>query len=310
MLLIKAAQQAILHALWERYVQLTPVVQTLMHAYQMRNQPLPPLDHFAVIDLPGAQTGIPTMRTIFERLQFQYRGCGYLEEKQNAFAWLGAADIDREPAQSALPQIVIADFKLEALPPRIAEIVTRYASLAPSFPFDQLDHFIARLEQGDETAISHLVQLITTYFEGRAWPMPTHQEFEAVRSMNELLAWVLVFGRRPNHFTFSIHLSQAFSSFETFLDWVENDLSITLNDQAGRIKGDAKTGIQQASTHQPAEAIPFAEGMAMLSAPFIEFVWRHPVVTSRAPYLFSDYFTDFIPANADHVVESLYDSRT
>lgn len=305
-MLFQAAREAIIQSLWEHYVRETPVVQTLLAAFKVHQYPMPPLDHFAVIDLPSVNTGIPIMQAIFERLQFDYRGCDYLPDKQNGFAWLCERGASAKSACAVLPQVVIADFRLEALHPDIARIVSRYASLAPVFPFDQLDDYITRIEQGDERVVSPLVQLITTYFAGRAWPLPTRDEFETVKAANELLAWVLVCGRRPNHFTFSMHLTDTFPDFVSFLSWVEDDLQIPLNDQAGRIKGTAQSGIQQASTHSVAEEITLADGSATLAAPFMEFVWRYPLVLSSTPHHFSDYFTDFIPANANNVVESLY----
>lgn len=306
-MLFKAVQQAIVRLLWERYVQATPFVQTLMHAFQADGKALPPLDHFAVIDLPGLHTGIATMRAIFERLHFDYQDCGYLPEKQNGFAWLRERASSTLLARDALPQVVVADFQLDALSPDIAAIVSHYANLAPIFPFDQLDALLARVTIGDETAVLPTVTLITDYFHGRDWPLPTRAEIELVRASNELLAWVLVFGRCPNHFTLAMHLSTQFSDFTSFLAWVEDTLGMSLNDQAGRIKGSAQVGIEQASTQSASQLVRVADGDMSLAAPFVEFVWRYPLDGTRAPRYFADYFADFIPAQANNVVESLYD---
>lgn len=299
----------IINALWQSYLAATPVAKTLFTALKAHHHPLPPLDHFAVIDLPSDHTGIPTLRAIFERLGFVYKGAGYLPEKQNAFAWLCEEEADNKPAGDVLSQVVVADFNLAALPANVVDIIKRYSQEAKPFPFAVMDAYLEKIQQGDQEAEALLVQLILRYFAGRVWSLPTYHEVECVRAVNELLAWVLVFGRCPNHFTFAMHLSHGFTDFNQFLDWVEHTVAIPLNYQAGRIKGDKSCGIQQASTHLPAQAVMVADGKVPLAAPFVEFVWRYPLLTNHAPHLFSDYFSDFVAEHANNVVESLYDKE-
>jgi len=301
-------RSTIINSLWQSYLATTPVVQKIVTVLSAQQIPIPPLDHFAIIDLPSEHTGIKVLREIFECLQFEYKGSGYLPDKQNGFVWLCEWDAATKLPQYVLPQVVVADFNLYELPPHIVKIVSNYASLAAPFPFNEFDGLLARLES-DETAEPLLIKLIEDYFSGRAWAMPTCHEIEQVKKVNELLAWVLVFGRRPNHFTFAMHLNKHFPHFDQFLDWVEHELAIPLNHQGGRIKGHAESGIQQAATHLPPEPIQLADGTIHLSAPFVEFVWRYPILPTLKPTRFADYFTDFIAVNANNVVESLYDKE-
>ena len=305
---LKALRETFIKALWNRYSQATQTVQTLSSALLALNASLPPLDHFAVIDLPSAQSGIPVLRQLFERLEFEYRGCGYLADKHNGFEWLRSKKVSLELATNALPQVVIADFCLDELPHPVADIIKKYANQTKPFPFKQFDEHLHKFKQGETGETHHLLTMLLTYFSDRDWPMPTCAEIREIKAVNELLAWVLVFGRRPNHFTFAMHLSNSFSSFEKCLEWVEHEINIPLNKQGGRIKGLPKDGIQQASTQDVPQTLNLSDGVITLAAPFVEFVWRYPIV-AHEPLLFSDYFSDFIPQNADMVVESLYDNR-
>lgn len=305
---LKTLRKAFIEALWKRFAASSLTLQSLNAAFSARNIAFPPLDHLAVIDLPGEHSGITVLQQIFARLGFEFRGEGYLPDKQNGFMWLRVNENDQELANNAFPQIVIADFCLSELPTDVATIISHYANRSSPFPFAAFDELLAQLKEGDLTAQNAILQILLTYFEGRSWPNPTLAEVTKIKAVNELLAWVLVCGRKPNHFTFGVHLSKDFANFNEFLQWIENDVKLSLNYQGGRIKGSTRDGIQQASTQDAPERVALQDGEMKLPPPFIEFVWRYPIV-QHSPRYFSDYFSDFISQNANTVVESLYDKR-
>ena len=189
----------------------------------------------------------------------------------------------------------------------IRKIIEKYSHQAKPSPVTDIHKLIGRVYLGDTTASTQVAQLICDYFSGRNWPLPTLHEFMTVREFNELLSWVLVFGRRPNHFTLSAHLLAGFTDITDFNHFIEKDAKLILNSENGIIKGNKTAGIEQCATTNKIETIQLADGEIRLPLGFIEFVWRHPRnITCTKPTLWSDYFTGFIAHQANKVVEALY----
>lgn len=297
----------IIHTLWSRYRAQSSQMQAIENGLTTLGCPPIVLDHLAIIDLPGPHSGIPVLRDLFSLIGFTSRGSGYLPDKQNDFHWLAEADCDNQPAHAVLPQVVVADFRLSDMPQAVANIITKYAAHATPVPFDKLRALAAT---PDDHATSELIHWINHYLTGRDWPLPTQQEFETVHAFNELLAWVLVFGRRPNHFTVSVHLLEKFNDLNAFLRFIESDLMLALNQEGGLIKGNHTTGIMQGSTAGLTHPIALADHPVMLTDGFVEFVWRLPQQPSmHSPPRWNDYFTGFVADHANVVIESLLANR-
>lgn len=299
--MLKQIRHAIVNQLWEAYRCHTSQITVIEQGLKQKNIYKPSLDHFAVIDLPGPHTGIPYLTKLFSIIGYESRGDGYLPDKQNDFHWMAEEDSENTSAKNVLPQVVVADFRLEELPPEIKIIIEKYARLASPPPLANIATLAAK---NDALSASQLVHIFTRYLTGRDWPLPTVNEFQTVHDFNELLAWVLVFGRRPNHFTFSIHLLPPFKNLIEFHQFVECELQLTLNKDGGVIKGNESAGIAQGSTAGIREKIALDDGTVELPTSFVEFVWRFPVC--EQPSLWNDYFTGFIAQHADRVIESLY----
>lgn len=309
--MLNQAKKLIIQQLWRNYAVDLLAVSRIQTVLQAQYNEVMQWDHFALIDLPGPYTGIGPLSHLFMQLDYDVRGGDYLAEKQNDFVWLAERCIETQPAENALPQVVVADFRREALVPEVRKIIDAYACQSKPLDVEHLSHLKSRLLSQDETAIYELLNFVTHYLQGRDWPLPTVKEFITVRNSNELLAWVLVMGRQVNHFGWAVHLSQKFKDLKIFNQFVSETLHISLNENGGLIKGQAEKGIEQSSTAAVIKSIPLADGAVDLSDRFIEFVWRHPVGSvSEKPRLWKDYFTGFVANNADNVVESLYTLRT
>lgn len=293
--MLHKTQQAILLSLWQNYCKITPHVKQIAWHLSKKNMTLPPIDHLAIIDLPGPNTGIRVLENIFSRIGYTLHGSDYLPEKQNDFAWLAANNTKGIPAKEALPQIVVADFRLDEMPNEIRDIIYHYSSQAPTSPLKIMT---------DMTDPEQLQQLFSHYLSGRDWPLPTTREFNLVHEFNELLAWVLVFGRRPNHFTYSIHLLPEFATLQEFHAFVINETGLSLNHDGGVIKGSREVGIQQGSTAGIPEDVALKDGTVQLPTGFIEFVWRYHHKPN--PHLWEDYYTGFVANHANRVIQSLY----
>jgi hypothetical protein len=136
------------------------------------------------------------------------------------------------------------------------------------------------------------------------------KEFTAVHEFNELLGWVLIFGRKPNHFTLSIHLLDYFENLNDFIQFITDEVKLTLNKEGGLIKGGKTVGIAQGSTQGQSLTVSLLDGNITIPTGFVEFVWRYPHASlpsnPHKPRLWRDYFTGFVAQHADHVIESLY----
>ena len=285
--------KSIINDLFNTWCSSSPDAAIIKTALLKKNIEMNNLDHFAIIDLPGPYSGIPVLREIFSDLGYEERGKDYLADKQNDFLWMAEKDCFNQPAKNVLPQVVVADFRLDEMPGEIRKIIYHYSC------------------QTSPTAVSEIkkfgYQRILQYFSGRDWPLPAIKEFSLVREFNELLAWVLVFGRRPNHFTLSIHLMDAFADLESFHAFVLNETKLLLNQEGGVIKGGIKAGMAQGSTVGISQKVQLSDGEIYIPTGFVEFVFRYPLDPLNHQGLWGDYFTDFIARHADRVIESLYD---
>ncbi|HVE43602.1 MAG TPA: DUF1338 family protein [Gammaproteobacteria bacterium] len=304
----KKIRQSLTQALWQHQRQTSRQIQSLEQALLPHtNLPLP-IDHLAIIDLPGAQTGIPVLKEILTSIGYIERGRGYLPDKQNDFCWLAEVDSESLPVGDVLPQIVIADFRENELPQTVRAIIQKYAAQAKPFPFASLYTLLS-----DTKNAPLISQMIFEYITKPKWSLPTCQEFNIVSECNELLAWVLVFGSRPNHFAFSIHLMSLFPNLENFHTFLLNHTTLSINTAGGIIKGESETKIRQSATLAAPEKYPLADGTVDVRTEFLEFVWRYQIDTSLIldeTILWKNYFTGFIAQQADHVIESLYTHHT
>lgn len=302
--MLDKTRQAILYSLWQNYCKITPHVKHIEMHLSKKNITMPPIDHLAIIDLPGPHTGIRELQNIFSHIGYTLHGADYLPDKQNDFAWLAAINTKGTPATNALPQIVVADFRLDELPQEIRDIIYYYSSLAPKSPLQTIATLAKEIKNNNLEAARQLHQVLLDYLSGRDWPLPSLHEFNTVNEFNELLAWVLVFGRRPNHFTYSIHLLPEFKSLQAFHHFICDETKLKLNQDGGVIKGSRAVGIEQGSTAGTPETIALKDGEVQLPGGFVEFVWRFH--HKADPYLWEDYFTGFVATHANRVIQSLY----
>ena len=125
--MLKEIREQVITSLWNRYQQSNQHIQRIQQKLLEQHSQLPILDHLAIIDLPGENTGISELKRIFSAIGFSLQGEGYLPEKQNDFVWLAANDSDGAPATTVLPQIVVADFRPDELPKNVRDIVLKYS---------------------------------------------------------------------------------------------------------------------------------------------------------------------------------------
>ena len=263
------------------------------------------LDHFAIIDLPSQTTGLNSLCEIFSSIGYIVQGQGYLAEKKNEFVWLREADAQEKPVGNVLPQVVVADFWVDEMPTNIRRIIEKSTKEIKHEFLPEIQNLSRKSYLGDQKSAHELVELLIKYFE-RDRPLPTIKDFKEVREYNELLSWVLVFGRHPNHFGLSVHFLNKFESLKAFNSFIEDEMNITLNKIGGYIKGTKEQGLEQSSTNGEEILLQLADGPIHIPDRFVEFVWRHPKNEYKNPQKWHHYFTGFITQNAEGIVESVY----
>jgi hypothetical protein len=310
MLMQKLFRKNLIQHLWETYKNSSAQIKKIEASLKQKGISKLALDHFAIIDLPGPNTGISHLKQFFSAIGYVEQGKDYLAAKQNDFLWMTEKESADLPALDVLPQVVVADFRLDALPSEVKKIIEKYAKLAPSSPQPEFQLLIDRMIAGDQVASASLFSLLSQYLAGRDWPLPTLKEFNTVHEFNELLAWVLIFGRKPNHFTLSVHLLDHFENLNDFIQFITDEVKLKLNKEGGIIKGGQTIGIAQGSTVGLHQTVTLLDGNVEIPTGFVEFVWRYPLVSQclskQKPMLWRDYFTGFVAQHANHVIESLY----
>jgi hypothetical protein len=304
--LLKHTRHAVTQGLYQAYKKRVPCFQVIETALQKRGNASIVLDHFALIDLPSVHSGIPYLSAVFSALGYQVQGADYLPDKQNDFSWLVEADAVGQTAAHTLPQVVVADFRLDALPSPVRKTIEKYTCHIVTPALSQIQYLGAQIEKGDTAAAAQLAALLLDSFSKRSWPLPTLADFKRVEEANALLAWVLLFGPIPNHFTIAAHLLRGFPSMQAYMDFIALEQNMPLNTKEGVLKGSAERGIEQGATLGEPIEVAVADGSVRLPGPFVEFVWRYAKTPGKVPLYWQDYYTGFIAQQADTVIESLY----
>ncbi len=260
----------------------------------------PVLDHFAIIDLPSQHSGIPVLQNIFSCLGFIQQGSGYLPDKVNDFIWMMPEDNPSKLATESLPQVVLADFRLNLLSNQAQRILEKFTNNIEPFDFELLDQYLLKLPG----TTNNIVDMVYDYINSLPQTLPTFAEYNYIKNENQLIAWAILFGRKINHFGISVHLLENAKNLQSFNQYLST-VGVELNAQGGEIKGSQLVGIEQSSSFGRKLPLLLDGEEIEVRDSFLEFVWRYSI--KQSPTLWLDYFTGFIPYNANTVIESLYE---
>ena len=107
--MFKRARELLIKGLLEGHINKFP------HLKQLFPKSLPAIDHLAIIDLNSDHSGISYLSRILCSIGFVKQGDGYLLDKKNDFIWLRQEDFEMQKPENMLPQIVLADFRMEEI---------------------------------------------------------------------------------------------------------------------------------------------------------------------------------------------------
>jgi hypothetical protein len=286
------ARKKVVSQLWKRYLN------DIIYLDELKLSHLVP-DHLAIIELGYGNSSRQQLFSLLTNIGFIKNGEDYLPEKHNDFLWMADALYEEADKDEIIPQIVLADFRFNEFSKPVKDIINKCA--ANQLPYNH-NELIAALESKNSTKIADFI--IRELLKGRSWPQLNAKEYACVLEENELLAWVLLNGRKVNHFGIDIQLSSNATSLRNFLEQMPQSMKGMLNSADDLIKGSADMGIEQASTLGKILQIELADRTIETRDSFIEFVWRYPLIDN--PSKKGDYFTGFQAGNANKVIESLY----
>ncbi len=304
-MLLKQVRIDLNELLWRHYKTQSPHAR-LLEAELIQRGETAALDHYAIITAPSIYCSMESLAEIFTSIGYCLQGRDYLPEKQNDFLWMTEEDAFGNNAHNVLPQVVLADFRLHELPESTQTILKKYMHHGDPNAIEAIKKLAMQAKHGDAEAAAKLTTTLATYLTQRDWPLPSKEDLLKISESNELLAWTLLFGRCPNHFTISVHLLKGFKSLESFNQFITNDLKLPLNSTGGVIKGNKSMGIEQSSTLGAKITTQTIDELIEIANSFIEFVWRFPQNENPKATQWNDYFTGFIANNANKVIESLY----
>jgi hypothetical protein len=296
--MLQHIHKILFNQLWKGFAPCIPNLAAIL----LKKQPT--LDHFAIIDLPSEVSGIPVLRKIFGYIGYTQSGYDYLPDKINDFIWLAPANNKQAKAVEAMPQIICADFRLELLSEEAQKILKKYTSQIKPFDFEKFNEICSLAKLGQEQYVTATTDMILEYIHNLPWQLPTAEDYHKINAENQLIAWVLLFGRKINHFGIGVHLLDEFPNLKEYNDYLKQNKLVELNDSSAEIKGSKHLGIEQSSSIGRPIKVKLADGVVTANDSFIEFVWRHPQKVN--PIMWSDYYTDFLAQNATNVVESLF----
>jgi hypothetical protein len=302
--MLKEVRQHLVQMLWNDYKQEFPFLVPLFQEQK------PALDHFSIIDLPSYHSGMDYLSRIFSATGFIFRGADYIPQRQNDFLWMVEEDYYEKAPQQILPQAVLADFRLNELSKSTQKIIAKYTKHAHGFDFATFEYLGPKLRDGNKEAAQQMAKSIHDYLEHRQWPIPTVNDYLNVKEENELLAWALTFGRKVNHFGIALHALEQYENIEAFVEAAQKVKGITFNTEGGLIKGSAASGLMQCGTKGAELQLHLADGAVEINNSFMEFVWRFPqAAAEQAPSFWHEYFTGFIPTNANEVIKAIAGSN-
>jgi hypothetical protein len=200
-------------------------------------------DHIAfrslglTIDRQGKEInlGIPYLAKIIETLGYEKAG-----EYEFSDRYLKACHY-RHPEQNRfnLPKLFISELVVDALPANLAQQIKETVNTGNFFHQPNLNQWLTT--ESPETIIPQLKTVFS-----RPWQPPKRSLVEAVNTLSQYGAWVLLHGYTVNHFTGYInhHHTSIYSDIEKTAQAL-GDRGIPMKNE---IEGSLNTGLRQTAT--------------------------------------------------------------
>jgi hypothetical protein len=179
--------------------------------------------------------GIPYLAKIIEALGYEKAG-----EYEFSDRYLQASHYQHpEQDRLNLPKLFISELIVDALPATLAQQIKEIVNTGNFFHQQDLNQWLTT--ESPETIITQLKAIFS-----RPWQPPKRSLVEAVNTVSQYGAWVLLHGYTVNHFTGYInhHHTSIYSDIEKTAQAL-GDRGIPMKN---KIEGSAKTGLRQTAT--------------------------------------------------------------
>jgi hypothetical protein len=179
--------------------------------------------------------GIPYLAKIIEALGYEKAG-----EYEFSDRYLQASHYQHpEQDRFNLPKLFISELIVDALPATLAQQIKEIVNTGNFFHQQDLNQWLTT--ESPETIITQLKAIFS-----RPWQPPKRSLVEAVNTVSQYGAWVLLHGYTVNHFTGYInhHHTSIYSDIEKTAQAL-GDRGIPMKN---KIEGSAKTGLRQTAT--------------------------------------------------------------
>lgn len=253
-------------ALWADYTELAPQAQKIQELFA-RDNPQVINDHVAFRTFAGSPVEL-------DRLEPLLLSLGYAVQEQYRFEQKRLRARSYLHPDPRVPKIFLSELLVDELSEAAQQILRPYVDLIPA------------------------TELTTeVFYSGRAWPMPTWREYQALLAESEYAAWLLATGLRANHFTISVNHLESFSTLADVVAAVKA-AGFEVNTTGGEIKGSPEVFLEQAATLADQQVVQFAEGDEhKIATCFYEFALRYPQTDGSL-------FQGFVEGNADKIFDS------
>jgi hypothetical protein len=202
--------------------------------------------------------GIPYLAKIIEALGYEKAG-----EYEFSDRYLQASHY-RHPEQDRfnLPKLFISELIVDALPSNLAQQIKDTVDTG-NFFLQPLNEWL--ITESPETIVDQLKTVFS-----RPWQPPKRSLVEAVNTVSQYGAWVLLHGYTVNHFTGYInhHHASIYSDIEKTAQAL-GDLGIPMKN---KIEGSLKTGLRQTATVAVTEMVEVWDDY---SQRLIEIPWTY-----------------------------------
>lgn len=257
------------HTLWQNYTAVTPQAERIFNAIAAVNGSVVN-DHVAFRTLNNACYDLAYLATVAESLGYKaFDEYHFDTKKLKAIAFIH--EDERQP------KLFISELLVNRLSDHAQTLLKPLVESIPS------DHLLK--EQ--------------IFYAGTVWPAIFWEDYQALARESEYAAWFSVMGFRANHFTVSINHLTRMASLDEIIDAVQS-LGLRMNESGGLIKGNARIGLQQASTLADEMPFEFAGGDThTIKTCYYEFALRYPMADGNL-------YQGFVADSADKIFESTH----
>jgi len=301
---LESSARAVFGELWHKYVAVVPDASRVEESLRTRGDRWRE-DHVAFRTLPGANTGMHILQSVFECFGYTREDDYFFGEKRLRAFWMQPPNASRKLCADVLPKIFISELVTDKFSAGFRQVVASATAQVVSSPVQRIRAIAGKAAAGDVVARKELEDACVAFLGGDTLlTRPRVSEYETLRKESECAAWTLTFGFRVNHFTVSAYLMRSFRNIHQLNHHIEKELRTPMNNSGGLTNGTPDLKLEQSSTLAAEIQVLLRDGVKNVPYAFVEFAFRHPLPNKSDDGLWDSYYQGFVTNNADKIFES------